>query len=173
MVGAVELGFAGGGRVRCLGSPWGSGRVTASWLDPGGRVLAKRVHSLGPRARWCAVDDDDTGLIVVRAGSVARVDLRSPGDEGAVCALEGVERPVCAGAGLAVCEWRRRVEGAVVERALVVIEVEGGRERARVALSRWLLLAALSPDGAHLAVAYADGGVEVFAIGEGGASVRA
>ena len=141
--------------------------MTATWLGLDGAVLAERAHGLGKYARWCAVGGDDAALIVVRRGAVARLDLRSRGDERAIYDDEGVERPVCAGAGLAVCERLRRVEGAVVERALAVLEVEGGRERARIPLSRRLHLAALSPDGTHLAVAYADGGVEVFAIGGG------
>ncbi|MFO0602150.1 MAG: hypothetical protein U0324_03195 [Polyangiales bacterium] len=66
---------------------------------------------------------------------------------------------LCAGAGVAVC---------LVDRGstptLVALCLDDGRELGRAPAPRAPYLARVSPDGRRVAVAYADGGVEVFAI---------
>ena len=103
--------------------------------------------------------------MIVRGEAVARVDLRT-GDERGVCPNGGAGyvRPLCAGAGVAACAFRRRARGDVDEQGVAVLDLLDGRARRLIRCARLVLGASASPDGAKLAVAYADGGVEVFAL---------
>ncbi len=154
---ATSLAFTREGAMRVVSS--GSrGNPSMHWFDLAGRLLAESAPSIGDGARYVATCDG-ASVIALHGDLVLRVELRGGGTR-AICARREFERPVCASERVAVL---LTAPGAS-RPSLVAIEVESGGELARIELARTLMRGALSPDGAHVAVAYADGGVEVFAI---------
>lgn len=163
LAGASDLRFVGADRIRKVTFAPERGAASVGWYDlSGDRIDGREVrYARGGRA----VVDDDATLVIVRGEAVARVDLRT-GDEHRVCPNGGAGyvRPLCAGAGVAACAFRRRTRGDVDEQGVAVLDLLDGRARRLIRGARLVLGASASPDGAKLAVAYADGGVEVFAL---------
>jgi hypothetical protein len=162
--GATDLRFVGADRIRKVTLSPERGAASVRWYDLAGQRIEGREVRYARGGR--AVVDDDATVIVVRGEEVLCVDLRT-GEGWTLCANGGAGygRPLCAGAGVVACVVRRRAGDGVDEQGVAVLGLADGRERRLIRCARLVLGGALSPDGAKLAVAYADGGVEVFALG--------
>lgn len=164
LAGATDLRFVGADGIRKVTLAPERGVASAAWYDLSGQRIEGREVRYARGGH--AVVDDDATVVVVRGEEVACVDLRT-GEGWTLCANSGAGygRPLCAGAGVVVCVVRRRARGGVDEEGVAVLGLADGRARRVIGCARQVLGAALSPDGAKLAVTYADGGVEVFALG--------
>lgn len=163
LAGASELRFVGADQIRKVTLAPERGVASVGWYDLTGQRIEHREVRFTRGGR--AVVDDDATLVIVRGAEVARIDLRT-GDEYRVCADEGAGygRPLCASGGVVACAFRRRARHGVDEQGVAVLDLVDGRVRRLVRCARLVLGASLSPDRAKLAVAYVDGGVEVFAL---------
>ncbi len=163
LAGASDLRFVGADRIRKVTFAPERGAASVGWYDLSGqRIEGREVrHARGGRA----VVDGDATLVIVRGEEIARVDLRT-GEEHRVCinGAAGYGRPLRADAGVVACAFRRRARRDVDEQGIAVLDLLDGRVRRLVRCERLVLGASVSPHGAKLAVAYADGGVEVFAL---------
>lgn len=157
--GASSIAFTREGNVRLLGSA--SSAAWVRWCDPFGKALSSRDHE-GLRG-FVGFDDDAHSLLVLRERRLVRFDLRD-GSETEVSAA-AYNTALCANARFAVVSSNAFGKGSVALRVRVaVVSVATGREVGAIEVIQLKVLASLSPDGAHLALAYGDGRVEVFAL---------
>lgn len=168
-----DVAFDGAQSIRCLSATpridgAAPGRLhrslvqtQARWFDLAGQEIARVVWppSRGP---YASIHDDldalvgatDDGLVVV-----TRVPGALAAHTRTVCNGLTSPTPLCAGCGVVLS-----LEGDASERALTVRSLRDGTEVGRVACSRRCVRGAMAPVGGLVAVAYADGGVEVFAL---------
>lgn len=161
-----NVAFDGPALVRCLcraadATPWairqGTAGYAARWFDLEGREV-EAVALPGGVGAFLGVDGEPDAFLAANGGAIVEARRAEPSLREV---RGGFDRPrlLCAGAGVVVCEV-----GPADGRALVVLARDDGRELERVASHRGFHAARVCPDGLRLAVAYADGGVEVFAL---------
>lgn len=156
---AADVAFDGPERVRIVGATWQSlvMYVEVSWRDLAGRLVAQ---SRRPNERWAslvAVTDRSYDAVAIIDGSVVRADLRDEASFTAICQSAPYRRIVAARGRAALVE---KTDGA-----FALLDVDDGRERAVIRVSRGVTAWSMAPGGLRVAAAYRDGGVEVFEAG--------
>lgn len=153
------LAFDGPTRYRTLAAhdAWPARGVDAWWYDLSSVQVAES-HRGSEWSSFVAVDGDARAAVGLHQGDLVRIDLRDEASRAVLMADAGLRRVVAAAGELAVVE---RAGGS-----LAAIDLLDGRERAALPLERRFERAVVAPTGAHVAVVYGDGGVEVFALPE-------